>query len=221
MVDDVVLLLRLAHRRAAAAFADALRPFDVEDRHFQVLRVLHRRGPLSQRQLIDALGSDKSAMVRTVDDLERRGLAWRAPALADRRAYAVELTPAGRDLLADTSRVADAVTGALLAGLGADERELLRALLRRLVAASPSAAAGDASLDDPPLDDPPLDDPPPDSSAGPPPDSSAGPPPEPAYAPPHRTRRARAAAARPAPSRPRLTDLDEPDAPDSRRRLTH
>ena len=47
------------------------------------------------------------------------------------------------------------------------------------------------------------------------------PPPEPAYAPPHVTRRARAAAARPAPSRSRLTDLDEPDSPDSRRRLTH
>ena len=206
MVDDVVLLLRLAHRRAAAAFADALRPFDVEDRHFQVLRVLHRRGPLSQRQLIDALGSDKSAMVRTVDDLERRGLAWRAPARADRRAYAVELTPAGRDLLADTSRVADAVTGALLAGLGADERELLRALLRRLVATSPAATEADDPTDGPPPDGP---------------DGPSGPPPEPAYAPPHRTRRARAAAARPAPSRPRLTDLDEPDSPDSRRRLTH
>jgi DNA-binding MarR family transcriptional regulator len=201
MVDDVGLLLRLAHRRAAAAFADALRPFDVEDRHFQVLRALDRRGPLSQRQLIDALGSDKSAMVRTVDDLERRGLAWRAPALADRRAYAVELTPAGRDLLADTSRIADAVTGALLADLRPDEQELLRALLRRLVATSPAAAAGD-EVDGPP-------------------DGPPGAPPEPAYAPPHRTRRARAAAARPAPSRPRLTDLEEPDSPDSRRRLAH
>jgi DNA-binding MarR family transcriptional regulator len=203
MVDDVGLLLRLAHRRAAAAFADALRPFDVEDRHFQVLRALDRRGPLSQRQLIDALGSDKSAMVRTVDDLERRGLAWRAPALADRRAYAVELTPAGRDLLADTSRIADAVTGALLADLRPDEQELLRALLRRLVATSPAGGAFDAA-------DEPGE-----------PDQAPGPPPEPAYAPPHRTRRARAAAARPAPSRPRLTDLEEPDSPDSRRRLAH
>src|SRR2546423_1381320 len=212
MVDDVGLLLRLAHRRVATALADALRPFDVEDRHFQVLRVLDRRGPLSQRQLIDVLGSDKSAMVRTVDDLERRGLAWRAPALADRRAYAVELTPAGRDLLADTARVADAVTGALLADLRPDERELLRELLRRLVEAPPAAwgtadDGGSAVGPDAP-----------DQAPEPP---TRTPPPEPAYAPPHVTRRARAAAARPPPSRSRLTDLDEPDSPDSRPRLTH
>src|SRR5256885_1159730 len=131
MVDDVGLLLRLAHRRVATALADALRPFDVEDRHFQVLRVLDRRGPLSQRQLIDALGSDKSAMVRTVDDLERRGFAWRAPATGDRRAYAVELTPAGRDLLADADRITGAVTAKLLAGLSPDEQHTLRELLRR------------------------------------------------------------------------------------------
>ena len=191
MVDDLALLIRLAHRRVTAAIADALRPFDVEDRHVGVLRTLRRLGPLSQRQLIDALGSDKSAMVRTVDDLERQGFAWRAPAAGDRRAYAVELTPAGRDLLADAERIVDRVGAELLAGLSPAERDTLRELLRRFVTRRTADETPEAPG---------------------PPDGVPGPPPEPAYAPPHRTRRARAAAAR-------LTDVDEPDSPDSRRRL--
>ena len=80
MVDDIPHLLRLAHRRAAAVSAAALRPFGLDDRHLGVLRALDRLGPSSQRRLIDALAMDKSAMVRTVDDLERLGLVWRAPA---------------------------------------------------------------------------------------------------------------------------------------------
>ena len=99
MVDDIPHLLRLAHRRAASSSAAALRPFGMDDRHLGVLRALGRLGPSSQRRLVDTLGTDKSSMVRTVDDLERLGLVWRAPATGDRRAYAVELTPAGRDLL--------------------------------------------------------------------------------------------------------------------------
>src|SRR5689334_20737814 len=68
-------LLRLAQRRAARTFSEALRPLGVEGRHYGVLLNLAKHGPLSQRQLIDLTGSDKSAMVRTVDDLEARGLA--------------------------------------------------------------------------------------------------------------------------------------------------
>src|SRR5690348_11745844 len=85
-------LLRLAQRRAALAFAPALRPLGIEGRHYGVLLNLARQGPLNQRSLMDLTGSDKSTMVRTIDDLEHRGLAVRRPSPADRRAHAVELT---------------------------------------------------------------------------------------------------------------------------------
>jgi MarR family transcriptional regulator, lower aerobic nicotinate degradation pathway regulator len=173
MVDDIPHLLRLAHRRAATSSAAALRPFGMDDRHLGVLRALGRLGPSSQRRLVDALGTDKSSMVRTVDDLERLGLVWRAPATGDRRAYAVELTPAGRDLLDDAERTAAAAGAELLACLSPAEQETLGALLRRFVDAGRPATIEDG-----------------DPDAGP----DRGPDPVPGYAPPHRTRRARAAA---------------------------
>jgi DNA-binding MarR family transcriptional regulator len=127
-------LLRRAHSKAAEAFNEALKPMDIQGRHFGVLLLLHRRGPLSQRQLIDHLGSDKSAMVRTVDDLEARELCIRRPAEHDRRAHAVELTPRGRETFTRAESEARRVANALLVDFDPAERTQLTTLLARFIA---------------------------------------------------------------------------------------
>src|SRR5215469_753987 len=86
---QIGLLLRQAQRHSARSFAVALQPLGIEGRHYGVLFHLDIYGPLSQRRLMDLTGDDRSAMVRTIDDLERRGLAIRRPDLTDRRAHAV------------------------------------------------------------------------------------------------------------------------------------
>ncbi|WP_218036966.1 MarR family winged helix-turn-helix transcriptional regulator [Streptomyces hyaluromycini] len=128
-------LLRLAQRRAAHTFADALRPLGIEGRHYGVLLNLNLHGALSQRRLIDLTGGDKSSMVRTVDDLETRGLAVRRPSPTDRRAYAVEITEQGRALFAEASVVADDVAARLLGHMDEGDQDLLCTLLERFVAA--------------------------------------------------------------------------------------
>jgi DNA-binding MarR family transcriptional regulator len=132
---EVGLLLRVAQRRAARAFAKALEPLGIEGKHMGVLLELGGGGPGSQRELIERTGGDKSSMVRIVDELERRGLAERRPAEHDRRAYAVSLTESGQALLAEARIIADRVGTELLAGLEPAERDSLRTLLRRFVAA--------------------------------------------------------------------------------------
>ncbi|WP_067126264.1 MarR family winged helix-turn-helix transcriptional regulator [Microtetraspora malaysiensis] len=126
-------LLRLAGQRASAAFSEGLVPLGIEGRHFGVLLNLVRHGPVNQRKIGALTGSDKSSIVRTVDDLEARGLAVRRPAAGDRRAYAVEITDAGRELFAHAEAVAMRVNGELLAHLTAEEQDHLRHLLRRFV----------------------------------------------------------------------------------------
>lgn len=125
------LLLRRAHRRAAAVMAEALRPFDIELRHFGVLILLVDRGPTVQRDLVEATGSDKAGIMRVVDDLERMGLAVRKAVPGDRRVRAVEITPKGVEVF-DAAHVA-AVPSAesLVARLGAGESEQLTDLLTR------------------------------------------------------------------------------------------
>ncbi|WP_329566749.1 MarR family winged helix-turn-helix transcriptional regulator [Kitasatospora sp. NBC_01266] len=123
--------LRRAHGRAAQAFAAELEPLGIENRLAGILMQLGRHGPQTQRQLMLRVSSDKSSMVRSVDDLEARGLAARTPHPTDRRAHAVAITPAGEALLTRILLAAERVEQQLLSCLEPDEQRLLGTLLER------------------------------------------------------------------------------------------
>lgn len=126
-------LLRRAHSRAARAFGEALAPLGIEGRHFGVLAVLADRGPQTQRDLVERVGSDRVAMMRIVDDLEARALAVRRPVPGDRRLRAVELTDRGREVFRAAESIARKTSQALLAHLDASERTALIGLLARFL----------------------------------------------------------------------------------------
>jgi DNA-binding MarR family transcriptional regulator len=126
-------LLRQAQRHSNKAFVAALEPLGIQGRHFGVLFQLDAHGPLSQRRLMDLTGEDRTAMVRTVDDLERLGLAERRPDPTDRRAHAVQITDAGRKKRAEAAVVAAQVAERLFEGSADDESETLISLLQRFV----------------------------------------------------------------------------------------
>lgn len=125
------LLLRRAHRRAAAVMTEALRPLGIELRHFAVLLVLVNRGPTKQQDLVEATGSDKAAIMRIVDDLERKGLAVRKPVPGDRRARAVQITPSGLELFDAAHAAAEPMAERLVSVLEPGEAEQLTDLLTR------------------------------------------------------------------------------------------
>jgi len=126
-----------AHR----SFAERLAGLDLHPRHFGILSHLAASEGRSQQALSVALGIHRSAVVALVDDLEQRGLAERRRDPADRRAYTLYLTPAGRELLTDLERAADGREAELLTPLDASERSQLISLLQR-VAESQNLTAG-------------------------------------------------------------------------------
>ncbi|MEV0624033.1 MarR family transcriptional regulator [Nonomuraea sp. NPDC050404] len=134
------LLLRQAHWRAATVMTEAIRPLGIELRHFSVLIVLADRGPMVQRDLAPATGSDKAGIMRVVDDLERKGLAVRKAVPGDRRVRKVEITPQGLELFHAAHVAAEPMAARLVADLEPGEAELLRDLLTRLA----YPAGGDA-----------------------------------------------------------------------------
>lgn len=125
---QIGFLLRGAHQRAATAFNVALEPLGIEGRHFAVLNKLERH-PLSQRQLVDLIGSDKASMVRLVDDLEAKRLVRRDTVPGDRRIRAVTLTEHGVKTLAQARATARSVSVGLLAHMNPDRRDQLTTLL--------------------------------------------------------------------------------------------
>lgn len=136
-------LLRLAHLASAKTFRTALRPFGIDPRHYGVLVNVETRGPLSQRQLIDLSGDDKSTMVRTIDDLERLGLAERRPDPTDRRANAVHITPKGRRVRAEAEQVGRELADQLMSGFSSTDQQLLIDLLDRFVDSASSYTRGE------------------------------------------------------------------------------
>jgi DNA-binding MarR family transcriptional regulator len=125
------LLLRRAHERAASALAAAVRPLGIELRHFAVLIELANHGPSNQRDLAAAVGFDKVAMVRIVDDLEAAGFVVRRPAPGDRRVRTVELTGRGLEAFDSAHVPARDIADDLVAHLGPGEGDQLFDLLSR------------------------------------------------------------------------------------------
>jgi DNA-binding MarR family transcriptional regulator len=126
-----------AHRR----FAERLAGLGLHPRHFGMLSHLAASEGQSQQALGNALGVHRSAIVALVDDLEERGLAERRRDPADRRAYTLYLTPAGRDQLDDLERIADQESAELLSALDPPERSQIISMMQR-VADSEGLTAG-------------------------------------------------------------------------------
>jgi DNA-binding MarR family transcriptional regulator len=86
----------------------------------------------TQIQLAALTDLDKTTMVGTIDDLERRGLAERRPSATDRRARIIAVTDAGRAVAAEGQRIVDRVHAEALSALPGAERGAFVAALSRL-----------------------------------------------------------------------------------------
>ncbi len=101
--------------------------------HYRLLAALAESGPCSQAQLGRGTHVDRSDVVATLDELERRGLVKRAPDPDDRRRNVVSITGTGSKQLEALDTVLASVQVEVLAPLAADDRERLIGLLRQMV----------------------------------------------------------------------------------------
>lgn len=75
------------------------------DQHtYWTLSLIALRGPLRLRELAEASGLDNSTVSRQVCNLEQRGWLQRTPDPHDGRAQLIDLSDAGREVLADSRR---------------------------------------------------------------------------------------------------------------------
>jgi DNA-binding MarR family transcriptional regulator len=88
---------------------------------------------LAQADLSRRLGIDSGDIVGTLNELERDGLAVRAPDDRDRRRNAIRITPAGIDALHALDDDVNQAQNALMEPLSAAERAQLNALLHCLL----------------------------------------------------------------------------------------
>jgi DNA-binding MarR family transcriptional regulator len=125
-------LLRLT-RTVEARLREHLRvAHDTTLPRFDVMAALYRRREaLSMSELSRLLLVSNGNATAVVDRLEKDGLVRRTPAEADRRTVHVTLTPAGVAAFEAMAAGHEAMLDRLLAGLGPEDMDALRDILRR------------------------------------------------------------------------------------------
>jgi DNA-binding MarR family transcriptional regulator len=115
-----------------ARLAGALRPHGLTEASFNVLMILEGSDralcphEIGERRLVT-----RGTVTGVLDSLERHDLIRRSPHPADRRMLLIELTPAGRDLLAKALPDVRRAEADVMDGLSTTERDTLQRLLRK------------------------------------------------------------------------------------------
>jgi DNA-binding MarR family transcriptional regulator len=128
----VAFLLSQVGARSAQEFGKLLAALELAPPDAGILRLLALAPGLSQQELADRLGMHASRLVAMIDALEKRGLVTRRLDASDRRVYRLELSEAGREILAAIGRAANAHEDVMCAGLSEAERAQLRMLLEKV-----------------------------------------------------------------------------------------
>jgi DNA-binding MarR family transcriptional regulator len=123
-------------RRAQVAvfqnFAEMVGAAELTPGQFGVLVVIDANPGLSQTQLGNALGIDRSTVVAVIDRLEARGLVARQPAPNDRRSHALHLSDNGKATLRRLTQRVRVHEREIARHLSAEEQAQLIELLGRV-----------------------------------------------------------------------------------------
>lgn len=120
---------QIAQEHSTRAFADQ----DLTPRQAGAVWQLHQMGPLSQRELGDAIGMDAPNVHGLVQRLLKRGVVSRAQDATDPRRKLLSLTPAGKALARDLPERARRSEEATLEALTPQERATLVHLLTQIL----------------------------------------------------------------------------------------
>lgn len=110
-----------------------LKPLELTQTHWVTLHNIHQLPPeQSQIQLAKAIGIEQPSLVRTLDQLEEKGLISRQTCANDRRAKRIKLTERATPIITEMENVINATRGEILSGISLDELNLLINLISRL-----------------------------------------------------------------------------------------
>jgi DNA-binding MarR family transcriptional regulator len=116
-------LLHRAGQRAADIFAAEANAGSLTPRQFAVLTIASQNEGLTQSDLVEKTGIDRSTLADIVARLLNRGLIQRRRARNDGRAYAIKLSAPGVKALREAQPVANAADTQLLASLPPGKRQ--------------------------------------------------------------------------------------------------
>lgn len=126
-------LLAQASHRVSAEFHRVAREAGVPVAEWRILASLTGGDPLPVGQLADIVVAPQPTVTRQLDRMAAKGLVERVAHESDRRLALVRITPQGEALAASLVRQARVHERRVLAPLGAERADALKAMLRELI----------------------------------------------------------------------------------------
>ncbi|MGB7801503.1 transcriptional regulator SlyA [Buttiauxella sp.] len=110
-----------------------LKPLELTQTHWVTLHNIHQLPPeQSQIQLAKAIGIEQPSLVRTLDQLEEKGLISRQTCANDRRAKRIKLTERAEPIINEMETVIRKTRTEILLGISSEEQDQLLDLINRL-----------------------------------------------------------------------------------------
>ena len=116
-------LLHRAGQCAGDVFQSEMRTEDLTPRQYAVLVAVAENEGLSQTNLVEMTGIDRSTLADIIRRMLKKGLVQRRRTKEDARAYAVKLTEEGRRILRSAEPMARRVDDRILQALPATQRD--------------------------------------------------------------------------------------------------
>ena len=132
--DHIFYLVGQIFAKREQAMVKRLRPLKMTYNAMRALLMLLGRDGCTLGELTDATVIERTTLSRTVEGLKRRHIVRCVPRPSDRRHVEVYLTDKGRQVIGDLLPMIVEQNLEAVAGLSAAEVELLRTLLRRVIA---------------------------------------------------------------------------------------
>jgi DNA-binding MarR family transcriptional regulator len=126
-------LLHRAGQCAGDVFQAEMGEEDLTPRQYAVLVAISQNEGLSQTNLVDLTGIDRSTLADIVRRMLKKGLVQRRRTKEDARAYSVKLTDQGRRVLKSAEPMARRVDQRILEALPDEERDRFIADLSKIV----------------------------------------------------------------------------------------
>jgi DNA-binding MarR family transcriptional regulator len=124
--------LRMAQEAAFQGFSRRSQEIGESPGRFATLTLIARNPGISQTELSQANGRNKSSLTPVVEDLVRRGLVERNRMDSDRRIYHLNVTPAGKKILTTMTRCARRHERNLDCVIGVRDRKRFIQILKRI-----------------------------------------------------------------------------------------
>jgi DNA-binding MarR family transcriptional regulator len=125
-------MIRRAHQIAVSLFLEETGALNITTTQYGILFILRHRPGIDQVSVARLLGLDRSTTGMVVNKLEQAGLIGRGVGLRDRRRRSLELTPAGKIMLARLAGPAERAQARVLSALTPRERTQFLDMLDRL-----------------------------------------------------------------------------------------